>query len=400
MTKICYDKNLLQDICIRDKCHIDFDKIDKYNREINIYFICNCGGEYNKTFRLLYEIGAFCKICTKNKRKEKVKQTCIERYGVEFPSQTEDFKNRVKQTCLNKYGVEYTLQSQEVKNKSKQTCLDKYGFENPSQSPDIKNKKTETSLNNYGVEYPMQSQEVRDKNKLTCIEKYGVEYASQSQEVRNKLEKNCLTKELLEKICSRDKCIIIFDKLEKCNRDTEINFICNCGIEYSKTFRQIYDVSGGYCKKCTENRRYEKVKQTSFLNYGVEYPMQNAEFSEKQSKNAYKLKEFNFPCGNTIQVQGYEPILLKNLVEEGYTYEDIIVKRTEVPEIWYDKDNNKHRYYCDIYIPKINTIYEVKSTWTYKKDIEDIPLKKQACIDTGYLFELYVYDGKGIRQEI
>ena len=53
-----------------------------------------------------------------------------------------------------------------------------------------------------------------------------------------------------------------------------------------------------------------------------------------------------------------------------------------------------------IYIPKINTIYEVKSTWTYGKDIEDIPLKKQSCIDTGYLFELYVYDGKGIRQEI
>ena len=145
MTKICYDKNLLQEVCNRDKCIIDFDKIEKYNRELYVEFICNCGVEYNKTFRLLYEIGAFCKICTKNKRKEKVKQTCIERYGVEFPSQTEDFKNRVKQTCLDKYGVEYTLQSQEVKNKSKQTCLDKYGFENPSQSPDIKNKKTETS---------------------------------------------------------------------------------------------------------------------------------------------------------------------------------------------------------------------------------------------------------------
>ena len=54
--------------------------------------------------------------------------------------------------------------------------------------------------------------------------------------------------------------------------------------------------------------------------------MQNAEFFEKVSKNSYKLKEFNFPCGNTIQVQGYEPFLLKNLVEEGYTYEDIIDK--------------------------------------------------------------------------
>ena len=738
MTKICYDNDLLQEVCDRDKCIIDFDKIEKYNREIKVEFRCNCGIEYSRTFRLLYEVGAFCKICTKNKRKEKVKQTCIERYGVEFPSQSQEFKERVKQTCIEKYGVEYALQSQEVKDKSKQTCIERYGFENPSQSQEIKNKKTKTSLNNYGVEYPMQSQEVRDKNKLTCIEKYGVEYASQSYEVRDKLKTNCLTKELLEKICSRDKCIIDFDKLEKCNRDTEINFICNCGIEYSKTFRQIYDVSGGYCKKCTENRRQEKVKktcldrygventlinldnirytkellenicsrdkciiyfdkiekynretnidficncgitynktfrqlyelsygfckkctenrridmvkqtcldrygveyasqsqetkdkskqtciekygveyslqsqevrnkskqtciekygvenpfqsqeikdkikttclikygveyasqldkfkekvkqtciekygveylmhskefkdksiktcldkygvehpsqlqdfqdkikqtrldkygveyslqsqeikdkfkqtcllnngteypmqsqevrnkskQTCLLNngfeyptqtekckktcikkygveyslqsqevkdkskktcldkygvehvsqsyefkeivkqtcldkYGVEYPMQFGEVAEYQLQNSYKLKEFNFPCGNTILVQGYEPLLLKNLVEEGYTYKDIIVKRTEVPEIWYEKDNKKHRYYCDVYIPKINTIYEVKSTWTYKKDIDKINLTKQSCIDAGYLFELYVYDGKGIRQEI
>ena len=34
MTKICYDKNLLQEVCNRDKCIIDFDKIEKYNRDI------------------------------------------------------------------------------------------------------------------------------------------------------------------------------------------------------------------------------------------------------------------------------------------------------------------------------------------------------------------------------
>jgi hypothetical protein len=27
MTKICYDKDLLQEVCDRDKCIIDFDKI-------------------------------------------------------------------------------------------------------------------------------------------------------------------------------------------------------------------------------------------------------------------------------------------------------------------------------------------------------------------------------------
>jgi hypothetical protein len=252
-------------------------------------------------------------------------------------------------------------------------------------------------------------------------------------------------KDLLLEVCDRDKCIIDFDKIEKYIMLTKINFICNCGIEYIKTFRQLYKSVGGFCKKCTENTRQEKkkqtclekygvenplqyqkakdkCKQTCFNNYGVEnpsqsqevrdkfkqtclnnlgveYPMQFSDVAEKQLQNSYKLKEFNFPCGKTILVQGYEPFLLKNLVEEGYTHEDIITKRADVPEIWYEKDNKKHRYYCDAYIPKINTIYEVKSTWTYKKDIEDIPLKKQGCIDAGYLYVLCVYNNKSILQE-
>ena len=352
LENIRYTKELLENICSRDKCIIDFDKIEKYNRETNIDFICNCGITYNKTFRQLYELSyGFCKKCTENRRIDMVKQTCLDRYGVEYASQSQETKDKSKQTCIEKYGVEYSLQSQEVRNKSKQTCiekygveyasqlqevkdkskqtcLDKYGFENPSQSQEIKNKKTKTSLNNYGVEYPIQSQEVKDKSKKTCLDKYGVEHVSQSYEFKEIVKQNCLDK------------------------------------------------------------------------YGVEYPMQFGEVAEYQLQNSYKLKEFNFPCGNTILVQGYEPLLLKNLVEEGYTYKDIIVKRTEVPEIWYEKDNKKHRYYCDIYIAKINTIYEVKSTWTYKKDIDKINLTKQACIDNGYLFELYVYDSKGIRQEI
>ena len=34
---------------------------------------------------------------------------------------------------------------------------------------------------------------------------------------------------------------------------------------------------------------------------------------------------------------------------------------------------------------------------TYEKDIEDIPLKKQACIDKGYKFEMWIYNSKGER---
>jgi hypothetical protein len=140
------------------------------------------------------------------------------------------------------------------------------------------------------------------------------------------------------------------------------------------------------------------MKNDCLIKYGVEYPMQNAEISEKSYKNAYKLKGYTFPCGNIIQVQGYEPFLLDILVKDGYIFNDIITSRLQVPEIWYNKNDKKCRYYCDIYIPKTNTIYEVKSTWTYQKDIDKNKLKKQACIDAGYNFELYIFNDKGIRQ--
>ena len=147
MKKICYDNDLLQEVCDRDQCIIDFDKIDKYNREIKVDFVCNCGIVYSKTFRLLYEgSGAFCKICTKNKRYEKVKQTCIEKYGVENPLQSQEVKDRSKQTCMERYGVPYSLQSQEVRDKSKQTCIERYGVENASQSQEFKDKSTKSFL--------------------------------------------------------------------------------------------------------------------------------------------------------------------------------------------------------------------------------------------------------------
>jgi len=351
MSKIKYDKNLLQEICNRDKCIIDFDKIEKYNRDIKIEFICNCGIKYTKTICRLYKSCAYCKICTLNIKNEKSKQTCIDKYGVEHSSKSQEIKNKYKQTCLNKYGVENASQSQEVKVKIKQTCLDKYGVENAFQSQEVKDKSKQTCLDKYGVEYSMQSQEVKDKSKQSCLDKYGFKYASQSQDFKDKSKQTCIDK---------------------------------YGVEYAFQSQEVKD----------------KSKKTCIDKYGVEYSTQNAEISEKQSKNSYKKKSFKFSCGNIIEVQGYEPFLLNYLIKLGYTYNDIIIKRTDVPEIWYKKNDGIHRYFCDIYIPKINTIYEVKSTWTYKKDIEDIHLKKQACINAGYLFELYVYDHKGIKQDL
>ena len=246
--------------------------------------------------------------------------------------------------------MEHQSQSQEIKNKIKKTNLDKYGVEYSLQSQEIKNKIKQTNLDKYGVEHTFQVKEFQNKSKQTNIAKYGFENPLQSQEIKDKIKQTNLDK---------------------------------YGVEHTFQVKEFQN----------------KSKQTNIAKYGVEYPAQNAEISEKQSKNSYKLKSFIFPCGNIVVVQGYEPFLLDILIKEGYIYDDIITNRSNVPVIWYDKNDKKHRYYCDVFIPKINCIYEVKSTWTYEKDIEDIPLKKQACIDNRYNFKLYVFDNKGFIKE-
>jgi len=323
--KIQYNKQLLEKLCLRDECIVNFTKIKKYNRDIKVDFICKCGNTHNKTFRGINNFGGFCKICTNNNKQNKFKEIYFKKTGYENPFQNPEIQEQLKETYLKKFGVEHPMQNPEIKNKIRQTCIEKFGVEHPSQSQEIKDKKIETCIKNFEVENPFQSQEIKNKIRQTCIEKFGVEHPMQNTEIKNKIRQTCIER------------------------------------------------------------------------YNTEHPMQNTEIFEKALKNSYNMKEFTFPCSNIIQVQGYEPFLLDILVKEGYTFEDIIVKVTDVPKICYEKNNKEHRYFCDIYIPKTNTIYEVKSTWTYKQNIEVNLLKKQACIDAGYNFELWIFDTKGNR---
>ena len=72
--------------------------------------------------------------------RDKIKQTCIEKYGVDSYLKTNEFKNKMKHTCLDKYNSEYYLQSSDYKEKSKKTLFDKYGVENIFQDKSCKEK--------------------------------------------------------------------------------------------------------------------------------------------------------------------------------------------------------------------------------------------------------------------
>ena len=106
--------------------------------------------------------------------KEKARQTCLDRYGVENPFQSEEIKEKVRQTCLDRYGIENPFQSERIKEKIKQTNLGRYGVKHSSQSGQIKSKKINTCLRHLGTEYPAQSGKIKEKIKQTMLERYGV----------------------------------------------------------------------------------------------------------------------------------------------------------------------------------------------------------------------------------
>ena len=324
----------------------DYNKILRYNKKIYIDFTCSCGNNYTKSFHQIEKSGGFCKECTKIKAYEKCNATNLKRYGVKWSLQSKEVRDKGKETWEKTLGVSHPLKSNKIQEKKKETCLEKYGVEHQFNLQEVQDKCKNTMLDKYNTTNVMLLPEIKNKHKKTSLTNWGVEYPIQAKEVREKINKTCL---------------------EKYNTE--------------------------HPTKLEEFK--EKTRQTCLKKFGVKHVSQVPEISEKQLKASFYQKPYTFPCGNIVQVQGYEPFLLDILVKDGYTFSDIIVDRSLVPEIWYININNKKcRYFCDVFIPKTNTIYEVKSTWTYDKDTENIMLKKQACIDKGYNFELYVFDAK------
>ena len=65
----------------------------------------------------------------------------MEKYGVENPSQVEEFKEKRKNTMLERHGVEYYFLSENFLEKSQNTSLKNYGTLSPMSSDIMKERK-------------------------------------------------------------------------------------------------------------------------------------------------------------------------------------------------------------------------------------------------------------------
>ena len=127
---------------------------------------CYCG---NKTgfinFKKGYKI--FCCVkCSNNdpNKKEKTKQTCIEKYGGIAPASSKEILKKMQNTTIDKYGV-YNIQKLNItKKKTRQTCLKKYSGQG-NESNILKEKQKQTCLEKYGIDHPSKTIEVKTKIK-------------------------------------------------------------------------------------------------------------------------------------------------------------------------------------------------------------------------------------------
>ena len=282
--------------------------------------------------------GIFFKFCSNicaqssDEIKQKIKQTCIEKYGVDNYSKTKESKEKIKQTCLEKYGVEYFWQSNECKEKIKQTCLEKYGVDSPLKSEKIRNKGKQTCLEKYGVDNPAKLEENKEKVKKTCLKKYGTISTTQCKEIRDKIKQSCLEKYGVDNPA----------KLEE-NKE-----------KVKQTCLKKY---GGLAPICDPNIK-NQIKQTCLEKYGVDnygkslkhkINMSAIMSSDEMQEHRYNVMTKNHSF-NTSKPE-----------EELYLY--IKEKFPSVKRQY--KDKLRYPYNCDFYIPELDYFIELQGYYTH-----------------------------------
>ena len=126
---------------------------------------------------------------------QKIKDTNLKKFGVEFPLQQLKKENckiyqKISQTCINKFGVDSPLKNKEVREKIKQTNIQKYGVDNLFKNDIIKEKIKQTNIQKYGVDYLFKSNIIKEKIKQTNIQKYGVDNPLKNKEIWKKSQDN------------------------------------------------------------------------------------------------------------------------------------------------------------------------------------------------------------------
>jgi hypothetical protein len=140
----------------------------------------------------------------------------------------------------------------------------------------------------------------------------------------------------------------------------------------------------------------EKIKSTMLKRYGAEHALQNKELFDKNLITSYNHKEYKLGR-KIVLIQGYEPQALDYLLASGISPSQIRcgIGCKGIPSIPYTFERKKHVYHPDIYIPHLNLIVEVKSTFTQRQKKKVNTRKRKACLEAGFEFKILVMRRNG-----
>jgi hypothetical protein len=116
--------------------------------------------KYTKNTKNLTE--DYC--CSNKCAMTKQENSCLEKYGFNYPAQNKDVYGKVSKSCLDKYGVDHYSKTEEYKDRYKKTCLEKYGVDSSNSDERVKEKMRKTLFKNYGVYHPTQNGEIFSKS--------------------------------------------------------------------------------------------------------------------------------------------------------------------------------------------------------------------------------------------
>lgn len=227
----------------------------------------------------------------------KVKETLMEKYGVENNFQREDVKEKIKQTNLLNFGVEHPSQNEKVKEKQKNTCLERYGVETNLLHIDTINKIKEHNILKYGVDHFSKTDEYKEKMKETYLNRYGVDHYSKTDEFKEKVKETNILKWGYAST---------FQNIEVRNKWKE-NFKNKYGVEYPLQYPEFK----------------QKIKSTNLEKYGFEYPTQNNIVKHKTQETCLNRYNFNTPLQNPLIK---DKIKLTNETNTLFKYDTLINK--------------------------------------------------------------------------
>lgn len=299
-------------------------------------------------------------------RQEKIKNTCLKKYGTTCTFKSEEIKEKIKNTCMELYGVPNGGGTAQAIEKAKRTTKERYGEEYYTRTKEYKERAREVNQRKYGKDYYTQTEEYKERAKATCLEKYGTEYSVQAESVKEKSKESCLKKYGTEYATQSE---IVKEK----SRQTCLE---RYGVSNGGSSEQAKQKAKGTCQEkynvnyYTQTEEYkQKYKQTCLEKYGSTNYFSSEVFYEKVIKAKKSMSRFE------QKIFDY----LKEIFDES----DII---SQYKDERYKNQKSNYKWNCDFYVKSLDLFIEVQGTKEHnnhpfnpnnKNDLEELELLKQ-----------------------